>query len=141
MPRYGPVACAVVVAALLSGCGPDPPGPDSAAPSSAGTPAVSVPARVPLPDGFPVPPGALPIAMPSDDPGLIGLWTSDLRGSAAYDFYVAALRAAGYPILALYPGGAAAVIRFRLPDGAVWQVVTRTGAEGSVAIEVRLDRA
>ena len=50
-------------------------------------------------------PGAAPVAMPNDDPGLIGLWTTDLPGSGAYDFYVVALPAAGYPIVAVYPGG------------------------------------
>ena len=78
--------------------------------------------------------------MPDDDNGLIGLWSSDLHGSGAYDFYVGALPAAGYPILALYPGGGGAVIRFGMPDGATWQLVTRAGRKGTVAIEVRLDR-
>ena len=87
-----------------------------------------------------MPPGAAPIAMPEDDPGLIGLWTTGVRGSGAYDFYLEALPAAGYRIVAVYPGGAAAVIRFGLPDGAIWQVVTRAGPDATVAIEVRLDR-
>jgi hypothetical protein len=110
--------------------------PDSVAASAS----ASHPQRVPLPRGFPVLPGAVPVGLPSDDAGLIGLWTTDLLGSAAYDFYVKALPAAGYRIVAVYPGGAAAVIRFSLPDGAIWQVVTRAGPRESVAIEVRLDR-
>ena len=80
------------------------------------------------------------VPMPEDDAGLIGLWESDQAGSAAYDFYVEALPAAGYPIVGLYPGGAVALIRFRVPDGEVWQVVARGTADGMTAIEVRLDR-
>jgi hypothetical protein len=80
------------------------------------------------------------VAMPEDDRGLIGRWTTDRDGSVAYDFFVAALPAAGYPIVRLYPGDAAAVIRFRAHDGAAWQVALHPGGAGSVAIEVRLDR-
>lgn len=137
MPRrYVALALA---AALIAGCGHDPEG---SAPAVASQPltSASAPQRVPLPRGFPVPAGAVPVAMPDDDPGLIGLWATEVRGSAAYDFYAAALPAAGYRIVAVYPGGAAAVIRFSLPDGAIWQVVTRPAPEGPVAIEVRLDR-
>lgn len=95
--------------------------------------------RIPLPSGFPVLPGAVPMNMADDDPGLIGLWSSDQRGSAAYDFYVSALPAAGYPIVGLYPGGDVALIRFRSGD-AIWQMVAHGGAGGTEAIEVRLDR-
>jgi hypothetical protein len=130
----------VALAALLSACGAAR-GSASLTPESvAGSPSTSPPQRIPLPGGFPVVPGAVQVAMPNDDPGLIGLWTTDLPGSGAYDFFVNALPAAGYRIVAAYPGGGAAVIRFSLPDGAIWQVVTRAGPDGSVAIEVRLDR-
>jgi hypothetical protein len=87
-----------------------------------------------------VPSDAIPVPLPSDDPGLIGLWSSDVPGSAAYDFYLRALPAAGYRIVAVYPGGEAAVIRFDLPDAAIWQVVIRPGPDATVGIEVRLDR-
>jgi len=84
---------------------------------------------------------AVSVPMPKDDAGLIGLWESDQTGSAAYDFYVEALPAAGYPIVGLYPGGAVALIRFRAPDGEVWQMVARRMAAGTTtAIEIRLDR-
>jgi hypothetical protein len=96
--------------------------------------------RRPLPSGFPVFPGAVPLPMPDDDPGLIGLWQSDQVGSAVYDFYVAALPAAGYPIVGLYPGGEVALIRFGAPDGEIWQMVARAEPGGSLAIEIRLDR-
>lgn len=96
--------------------------------------------RVPLPSGFPFLPGAVPVAMPDGDPGVIGLWVSDRPGAAAYDFYSAALPAAGYPIVGLYPGGAVAAIRFRLPSGAIWQMVVHAGDNGAATIEIRLDR-
>jgi hypothetical protein len=85
-------------------------------------------------------PGAVPLPLPRNDPGLIGLWESDQAGSAAYDFYVEALPAAGYPIIGLYPGGQVALIRFGLPEGEVWQMVAHGMPEGRVAIEIRLDR-
>jgi hypothetical protein len=94
-----------------------------------------------LPDGFPVMPRAVPMPLPQEDPGLIGLWESDQVGSAVYDFYVDALPTAGYPIVGLYPGGGVALIRFRVPEGEVWQMVARGTADGRVAIEIRLDRA
>lgn len=93
-----------------------------------------------LPSGFPVLPGAVPLPVPRDDPGLIGLWETERAGSAAYDFYAEALPAAGYPILGLYPGGEFAIIRFRAQTGDLWQMVARGTPEGRVAIEIRLDR-
>ena len=130
----------VLAAALISACslagGSGSTTPESAVASRSASPLQ----QVPLPRGFPVPAGATPAVMPVDDPELIGLWTAEVHGSDAYDFYVRALPSAGYRIVAAYPGGAAAVIRFSLPDGAIWQVVMRTGPDGSVAIEVRLDR-
>jgi len=93
-----------------------------------------------LPTGFPVLPGAVPMPMPDDDPGLIGLWQSDQVGSAAYDFYVAALPAAGYPMVGRYPGGEVALVRFGAPDGEIWQMVAHTASDGRLAIEIRVDR-
>ena len=99
-----------------------------------------MPGRIALPSGFPVLEGAVPAALPADDPGLIAAWTSDRLGSAAYDFYAGSLPAAGYPIVGLYPGGGVAVIRFRAPNGTIWQVVAHGGPTGRVTIEIRLDR-
>lgn len=138
--RRQPVVHLAVLAALISACGPSTgsasPGPESLAAS----PPASTRQRIALPPGFPVLTGALSAPMPNDDPGLVALWTTDLPGSGAYDFYVSALPEAGYRIVAVYPGGAGAVIRFSLPDGAIWQVLTRAVPDGTVAIEVRLDR-
>ncbi len=114
--------------------GPSPPASVAvSAPASAGE-------RAPLPSGFPALPGAVPLPLPGDDPGLVALWSSDLLGSAAYDFYLRALPTGGYRIVAAYPGGAAAVIRFSVPDGTIWQVVIRAGPDETVAIDVRIDR-
>jgi hypothetical protein len=96
--------------------------------------------RVALPSGFPVMPGTVSLAIAIDDPGLIAEWTSDRLGSAAYDFYAAALPASGYPIVGLYPGGEVAVIRFRARDSAIWQMVAHGGATGTALIEIRMDR-
>lgn len=85
-------------------------------------------------------PGAVAIPLSEDDPGLIARWESDRVGSAAYDFYAAALPAAGYPILGLFPGGEGAVIRFGMPDGEVWQMVSQGLPEGRTATEIRVDR-
>lgn len=146
------VLALVMVAALSVACGVDPgvasPAASPSAPPSAiesvlaATPLASGsgPERQPLPIGFPVLPGSVRAAMADDDPGLIWLWSTQQLGSAAYDFYVAALPAAGYPIVGLYPGGDFAAIRFRIPDGAIWQMVAHRGAGGTAAIEIRLDR-
>lgn len=135
--RPSAIAGLLVLTAWCVGCGPP-----IAIGSPAGTASTSPPTveRVPLPSGFPVPSGAVPEAMPDSDPGLVGLWSTDAQGSAAYDFYVTALPAAGFEIVGLYPGGEFAIIRFRLPDGENWQVVAHDGEGGRVAIEVRLDR-
>jgi hypothetical protein len=140
----------LAAAAACAACGPAP-GSGSPSASTTGSPspgiatatapAAETPAvRIPLPSGFPVLEGAAPEAMPDDDPGLIGLWSSDRLGSAAYDFYVTGLPAAGYPIIGLYPGGGVAQIRFAVPDGAVWQMVAYGGSNGRVTIEIRQDR-
>jgi hypothetical protein len=132
----------VLLAILVGGCatgGTRSPS-SSASSSFSSEPSRSAVVRTPLPSGFPVVPGAAPVPPPDDDSGLIALWESDQAGSAAYDFYVDALPAAGYPIVGLYPGGAVAVIRFLVPDGQVWQMVAHGMEGGTVGIEVRLDR-
>jgi hypothetical protein len=141
--RASSIVHLLLLAGLTAGCGaPTDEGSPSAAASAAasGTASASSVERAQLPEGFPVLPGAVPAAMPGDDPGLIALWTTDQPGSATYDFYVTALPSAGYRILGLYPGGEWAVIRFALPDGAIWQVVAHDAGDGRAAIEVRWDR-
>ena len=136
-----------VLAILVGGCSvvgtgspPANASPSASPPFLSSGPSGPAAVRRPLPAGFPVMPGAVPVPMPRDDPGLIGLWESDQAGSAAYDFYVDALPAAGYPIVGLYPGGEVALIRFGVPEGEVWQMVAHGTAGGQVAIEIRLDR-
>jgi hypothetical protein len=132
----------VLVAIVAGGCttgGSSSPSSSASSNVSSGQSRSAV-VRTPLPSGFPVLAGATSVPPADDDPGLIALWQSDQIGSAAYDFYVNALPAAGYPIVGLYPGGAFALIRFRAPDGQVWQMVAHGTSDGTVAIEVRLDR-
>ena len=145
MKRWVVMYLALVVA-LATACDPGresapaaTPGPSPPASTGVSAPA-SAGERAPLPSGFPALRGAVLLPVQGDDPGLVALWSSDLLGSAAFDFYLRALPAAGYRIVAAYPGGAAAVIRFSAPDGAIWQVVIRAGPDQTVAIEVRIDR-
>ena len=137
------ILLAILVALLTAACGlehsPTPRPGGSGAPIASAAPPVSSGLHPQLPIGFPVMTGAIGKPLPADDPGLIALWERDETGSSAYDFYVAALPAAGYPIVGLYPGGGVALIRFRA-QGEIWQVVARAAANGGVAIEVRLDR-
>lgn len=144
MPFSTRVTPLIAAVALCTACGVAPMTGSPAASSTpmvSGTQAASGPQRVPLPSGFPVLAGAAPVVLAEDDPGLMAAWTSDQLGSAAYDFYVMALPAAGYPIVGLYPGGEVALIRFRAPNGATWQMVAHGGAvTGTATIEIRLDR-
>ena len=137
------ILVAVLVTVLAGACSTDasptaPPPHGSGAPVTSGVPG-SFEGHPPLPSGFPVMDGAVRMPRQPDDPGLIALWESADADSAAYDFYVAALPAAGYPIVGLYPGGGVALIRFTV-DGEIWQVVAHASTDGKVAIEVRLDR-
>jgi hypothetical protein len=91
-----------------------------------------------LPAAFPVMPGAVAVDLP-DDPTLIARWTIATVGSAAYDFYSAALLQEGYPIVGLYPAEHAALIRFQGPGGTVWQLVAEQVGEGT-QITVQTDR-
>jgi hypothetical protein len=140
-------AIPILMVLAIGGCGAAPK--DSSAPiataprasgSVAPAPSASPLQRVVLPSDFPVMPGAASAPMRDDDPGLIGLWESDQQGSAAYEFYAAALPEAGYRIVGLYPGDEVALIRFGVPGGEIWQIVVRPAGDSRVAIEVRLDR-
>jgi hypothetical protein len=119
--------------------------PPSIAPT--GTPRGSAPAsataspRVPdtLPAGFPIPRRVIEAPRPRGDEAVLARWRSDASGATIYRFYRRALPAAGFPIVGSYPGGAVAVVRFRSPAGAIWQIVL-TGDASVTRIEVRLDQ-
>jgi len=138
-----PAAWLVLTAAAITACagGPSPDGgPTQPAGSAFTTPAMSSSRRpgVELPAGFPVIAGATPEQLqPTDEPGIIARWSSDQVGPVAYDFYVDALPAAGYPTTGLYPGGAVAIIGFQTPSGERWELVL-TLDDGATQIEVRL---
>jgi hypothetical protein len=101
-------------------------------------PSLGQASRPTLPLDFPVPPGAESTTLP-DDPRVIGRWTYSKAGSDAFNFYVEALPRAGYTILGQFPGGGGAVIRFQLPDGRIWQVVTEPDGDRT-RITVQTDR-
>jgi hypothetical protein len=126
----------VLAGAVGSACSNAAP---SSEPRSTSSPATSASERVTLPESFPVLPGASPLALADDDPGLIAAWSSGQLYSAAYDFYRESLPGAGYPIVGGYPGDSVAIIRFRTVASGIWQMVVQT--DGDVArIEIRLDR-
>jgi hypothetical protein len=83
--------------------------------------------------------GSTPRPPPADDPGVIAAWTVATEGSAAYEFYVAALPAAGFPVVGRYPGDNAAMIRFRVGPTRTWQLVAEH-LDGGTLITVRTDR-
>ena len=97
-------------------------------------------ARPQLPSDFPVLPGAVEMALPSDDLGVVARWTTDRVGAVAFDFYSAALPLAGYPVEGSYPGGEWAAIRFTGPVGRSWQVVIHELDLHTSQVEVRIDR-
>jgi len=133
---------ALFLIAALSACGGVGPTTRATAPGTAWPSLMpSRPVTRPeLPDAFPVLPGASELALPTDDPGLIAQWRTDRVGAVAYDFYSAALPAAGFHVEGRYPGDTVAIIRFIGPTGGLWQVVIQ-GLDARMAqIEVRLDR-
>ncbi|MEX0626554.1 MAG: hypothetical protein WD402_08415 [Chloroflexota bacterium] len=145
--RHSTIPGLVLLAIVAAGCSMTATGsPSAGAPARGSSPSTSAgtsrsaEVRRQLPDAFPVMPGAVSVPLSQDDPGLIARWESDRLGAAAYDFYVVALPAAGYPLVGLYPGGDFAVIRFLVPEGEVWQMVARSTEDGRVAIEIRVDR-
>lgn len=144
-PRPAPAASLLFIAAATAACtagpstdgGPPPPaGRGSSTPASAtsGAPFLELPA------GFPVLPGAVPDELqPTGDPAVIARWSSDRVGPVAYEFYIEALPAAGYPTTGMFPGGAVAVIQFRTPPGERWELAL-TQDDGGTRIEVRLSQ-
>lgn len=132
-----------VLLGVLAGCGagevvtPGSTSSATAAPTAIVSPAAT---RLPLPADFPVLPGVTEVALPADDLGVIARWTTDQVGATAYDFYSAALPAAGYLVEGRYPGDIGAIIRFVGPTGELWQVAIRELDPRTARIDVRLDR-
>jgi hypothetical protein len=119
----------------------DPAASTSAAETRAPTPtglAATPSAVAVLPSGFPVMPDAEPARLP-DDPGVVARWNVPQVGSAAYDWYVAALPAAGFEIVGTYPAERAALIRFRDSSGRVWQLVAELVGDRT-QVSVQTDR-
>jgi hypothetical protein len=133
---------AIAVAASLTACAPaavtSPASQDvvataTLAPTDSAGAAATPPAAVP--DGFPVFPGSE--SVPPADPGLVARWIAEAEGAEVYDFYVQALPAAGFAIEQRFPGGAAAVIRFSVPDGLQLDVSLTTSGSGT-QVDLRL---
>jgi len=76
--------------------------------------------RPELPPDFPVPPNAVELPLPADR-AVIARWQAP-PVPRPYDFYHEALPAAGYPITLSGAGGAAAIIRFEVEPGVIWQI-------------------
>lgn len=114
----------------------------SVAATTASTPtepaATPSPPDAKLPPRFPVMPNAHSAQLP-DDPGVVARWTVEQLGSAAYDWYVAALPDAGFEILGTYPTERAALIRFRDSGGRTWQLLAELVDERT-QISLQTDR-
>ena len=133
----------IAVAACVTACAPpaetSPASQDvvvtaTPAPTDAGSPAATPPAAVP--DGFPVYPGAESVTTQAE-PGLVARWIASADGAEVYEFYLRALPAAGLVIEQRLPGGAAAVIRFSVPDGQLLDVSLTASGIGT-QVDLRL---
>lgn len=136
-------AAAVLLLLLLAACStvvgdPSPTSSPSTSTSPSPTVAQTPDIRPGLPESFPVMPGAVAAELPAD-PTAIARWTVDRVGSAAYDFYVAALPKAGFRVAGLYPAERAAIIRFDAPDGEIWQLLAEQIGDAT-RITVRTDQ-
>jgi len=140
---------ALALAVLASGCAapaavsttpmPSTSAPASGASATSSSLPASAAARPVLPAGFPVLPDASPAAPPADDATVIARWTSPQIGSGPFDYYVAALPAAGYRVVGTYPSETTALIRFDATAGTIWQLLLEE-AQGGTRITVRTDR-
>jgi hypothetical protein len=95
--------------------------------------------RPSLPAGFPVPPGAITLPPPADDASVIARWMLAMEGSGPYEALLAALPAAGFQVVGGYPADQAALIRFEVRDGTIWQVLLEH-REGGTLMTVQTDR-
>ena len=156
MTRVGRRTVAVLVVLVVGGCGmrneaatsPAPPSTstglaastgaaETRAPTPSGLAATPSAERV-LPSGFPVMPDAEPASLP-DDRGVVARWNVPQVGSAVYDWYVAALPAAGFEMVGTYPAERAALIRFRDSSGRVWQLLAEL-VDDRTQVSVQTDR-
>jgi hypothetical protein len=80
------------------------------------------------------------MALPNDDPGLIAQWMMVTGGSAAYDFFLRALPAAGFPVTGSAAGDIVAELQFTGPSGATLQIDIYANPNLTTRIEVRLPR-
>ncbi len=95
--------------------------------------------RPSLPAGFPVLPGAVPLPLPGDDRSVIARWMLATEGSGPYDAFLGVLPAAGFRVVGGYPSDQAALIRFEIGDGTIWQVLLEH-REGGTLVTVQNDR-
>ena len=95
--------------------------------------------RPSLPAGFPVLPGAVAVPAPADDPSVIARWMLATEGSGPYQALLEALPAAGFPVVGGYPADQAALIRFEVRGGTIWQVLLEHRAGGTL-VTVQTDR-
>jgi hypothetical protein len=75
-----------------------------------------------VPDGFPLPPGAVEAPPPGGVHDPIGSWRVEMSGPDLFAFYLAELPAAGFEVVGQYPGGGVGAIVFELDSGVRLQV-------------------
>ncbi|TMB57101.1 MAG: hypothetical protein E6J47_03205 [Chloroflexi bacterium] len=138
MPRTVFRQVSMLVLVVATGCRAAVPA--TSPPSGSSIASAGPSAQPTLPSHFPVMPGATTTDGHGSDPGLIAAWRTDANGSRVYDFYVAGLPEAGFPIVGLYPGGSVAIIRFRGSEGAVLKLAITAAPSGAATeIELRVD--
>jgi hypothetical protein len=147
-PRVGRAGAWLVALAVLAGCGgprsasgtpADGPGtPQQSAEASPAATATGAPTAE-LPGDFPVPGGLARVAAQPDEPGLAARWTTERSGAEIYAELLDSLPAAGYKISDLFPGGAAAVIRFEIPGHGSWEVALYGANPLTVELRVPTD--
>ena len=128
----------VAISSVMAACGPQ--GPPATALQVSATPSAQATSTgqpgSAIPGGFPVITGAVSVTLPAE-PDLLARWLADANGAEVFDFYAEALPPAGFEIELLAPGGAAAVIRFRSPDGRLLEIAL-TASNGKTQIDLRV---
>ena len=82
---------------------------------------------------------AITVASSSGGATVIARWTAAQTGAGPFDYYVAALPAAGYHVVGTYPSETTALIRFEATAGTIWQLLLEE-AQGGTRITIRTDR-